>query len=143
MKKSSKSKKTNTKTHKYISRTKSKSGAWRYIYDTVKHDLLRDKEQRRKEREEKRKKKPTAQSTAHAANATTTLANAIFGKKGESTWDKDKKSYLKKCINDAKTYIKDWYKKPQQDEHDHVINTQASFDLIKKAKKIKDMIFKV
>ena len=131
------------KTHKYITREKTTSGAWRYIYETVKHDLTRTKEQRRKEREEKKKKPATPHQGLQNAKTGYTLTNMVFRKKGESKWDKDKQLYLKKCINDAKSYVKDWYKKPQDDIYNQSIKDKATLKLIKHAKKLKDLIFKI
>lgn len=127
-----------TKAHKYISKEKTVSGSWRYIYNTIKTGLTRTQAERDKMAEESSGGKKTnnkGKSKSFLKNALQTHKKIFKGKRSA-----EKEAYINNYVKTGKDYINEWYNKSTDNLHNFTVRSQSANKCRKKAKTLRDLL---
>lgn len=125
-----------TKAHKYVSKEKTVSGSWRYIYNTVKTGLTRTQAERDKMAEESSGGKKTEKKSKSILKT----ALNIHKRNSKGKRSAEKEEYVNKYVKTGRDYISEWYKKSTDNLHNFTVRSQSANKCRKKAKTLRDLL---
>lgn len=124
------------KSHKYISKEKTVSGSWKYIYKTIKTGITRTQAERDKLAEAEGRNKPKDDSKKK--NSALKTAASILTKKRKP--NSAKTDYVNKYVKNGKDYVSEWYTKANDNLHNFTVRSASANKCRKKASSLRDLL---